>query len=345
MGGMNLGGGTGSRTPRSKRFYPSPTGSMTNLTGPTAADQMQQQQGMQAMGGMMNQQQAFPPQPGMQPGMQQGMQPGMPPQQQPFAPGQQPGMPMQNMQNRYPPGQSPPNFQGQMPQQPGMQGMQQMQQMQGIQGMQQMHGIQGMQNMQGMQPHPSQQQQQQQRSRIDPNQIPSPIVVQENDQNQYESTPFLTSSKTMPPLASTHYTAIDDGNCNPRFMRLTTYSLPLSEELANMAQLPMGLIVTPLADLASGENPVPVVDFGENGPVRCRRCKAYINPFMVFTDGGRTFICNLCGQDNEVPSEYFCNLDMSGRRIDLEQRPELRHGTVEFVATKEYFNRPAKPAS
>jgi hypothetical protein len=35
-----------------------------------------------------------------------------------------------------------------------------------------------------------------------------------------------------------------------------------------------------------------------------------------------------------VSSEYFANLDISGRRSDIEQRPELRLGAVDFVATK-----------
>lgn len=41
---------------------------------------------------------------------------------------------------------------------------------------------------------------------------------------------------------------------------------------------------------------VQVVDFGEGGPVRCSRCKGYINPFMRFVDQGRKFTCNFCGK-------------------------------------------------
>lgn len=38
-----------------------------------------------------------------------------------------------------------------------------------------------------------------------------------------------------------------------------------------------------------------VVDWGERGPVRCQACKAYVNPYMRFIDGGRTMQCNFCG--------------------------------------------------
>jgi protein transport protein SEC24 len=31
---------------------------------------------------------------------------------------------------------------------------------------------------------------------------------------------------------------------------------------------------------------VPVVDYGDMGPVRCSRCKAYINTFVTFLDHG-----------------------------------------------------------
>ncbi|KAK7847496.1 protein transport protein sec24-like [Quercus suber] len=47
-----------------------------------------------------------------------------------------------------------------------------------------------------------------------------------------------------------------------------------------------------------------VVDFGEIGPVRCSRCKAYINPFMKFIDQGRRFICNFCVTHDTMQSIF-----------------------------------------
>ncbi|KAI1310209.1 COPII coat Sec23p-Sfb3p heterodimer component [Mortierella claussenii] len=178
------------------------------------------------------------------------------------------------------------------------------------------------------------------KSRIDPDQIPSPVAVQEADQAEWIDKPFITSSRThVTPLASSDFMAIDEGNCNPRFFRMTTYNIPNTEELLNTSQLPMGLVIQPLAKLRADEAPIETVDFGDQGPARCRRCNAYINPYMIFTNGGQRFVCNMCLFENEIDPNYFCNLDMSGRRLDLDQRPELRNGTIEFAVPKEYWNK------
>ncbi|KAF9158383.1 COPII coat Sec23p-Sfb3p heterodimer component [Actinomortierella ambigua] len=191
-------------------------------------------------------------------------------------------------------------------------------------------------------PRPQQQAQPQagNRPRLDPDQIPSPVTVQEADQVEWDEKPFITSSRTSAtPLASTDFVATDGGNCNPKFFRMTTYNIPSTEDLLSTSQLPMGLIIQPLAQLRPDEAPIETVDFGEAGPARCRRCKAYINPYMIFTDGGRRFVCNMCLFENEIDPNYFCNLDMNGRRCDLDQRPELRNGTIEFAVPKEYWSK------
>ena len=45
----------------------------------------------------------------------------------------------------------------------------------------------------------------------------------------------------------------------------------------------------------------------------------------------------MCTLPNEVPMEYFAGLDQAGRRLDEAQRPELSHGTVDYVAPREYM--------
>ncbi|GMN44653.1 hypothetical protein TIFTF001_013846 [Ficus carica] len=131
-------------------------------------------------------------------------------------------------------------------------------------------------------------------------------------------------------------------NCNPRFLRLTTSGIPSSQSLASRWHLPLGAVVCPLAEAPDGEE-VPVINFASTGIIRCRRCRTYVNPFVTFTDAGRKWRCNMCSLLNDVLGEYFAHLDATGRRIDLDQRPELTKGSVEFVAPTEYMVRPPMP--
>lgn len=93
----------------------------------------------------------------------------------------------------------------------------------------------------------------------------------------------------------TDFVAIDQGNCNPRFMRATTYNLPISDDLAVASNVPLGLVIQPFAGLRDEEGRVEMVDFREEGPPRCGRCRGYINPWVTWLEGGMKWCCNLCG--------------------------------------------------
>jgi len=110
--------------------------------------------------------------------------------------------------------------------------------------------------------------------------------------------------------------------------------------LVEQTKLCVGAIIQPLAELGVGEEPPPVQDFGKEGPIRCNKCGAYINPFFRFIDGGRSFICNMCETKNAVPDYYWCNLDPKGFRRDKNERPELCRGTVDIVAPPDYCDSP-----
>ncbi|XP_061364715.1 protein transport protein SEC24 C-like [Gastrolobium bilobum] len=177
-------------------------------------------------------------------------------------------------------------------------------------------------------------------SKIDPNQIPRPtpgssVILHETRQG---------NQATIPPPATSDYIVRDMGNCSPRYMKCTINQIPFTADLLATSGMQLAMLVQPLALPHSSEEPIQVVDFGESGPVRCSRCKAYINPFMKFIDQGRRFICNLCGFSDETPRDYHCNLGPDGRRRDADERPELCRGTVEFVATKEFMVREPMPA-
>ncbi|KAI8339059.1 hypothetical protein BC941DRAFT_350091 [Chlamydoabsidia padenii] len=177
------------------------------------------------------------------------------------------------------------------------------------------------------------------KNKIDPNQIPAPTLSQMKDQGLYLQHYYGTCSKESMPLACTDFKAIDQGNCNPRFMRSTLKEIPQTADLLRDTHLPFGLVVQPLAKLHQEDEPVICAPTSEEGPVRCHRCKAYINPWCVFIDAGRKFTCNLCGFNNDVPEDYYSPLDMTGRRMDMDQRPELQRGTIEFQVPREYWTR------
>ncbi|ORY60776.1 putative ER to golgi transport protein [Pseudomassariella vexata] len=174
---------------------------------------------------------------------------------------------------------------------------------------------------------------------VSPDDIPSVPVSRDIPQQHFLNNVYPTFERHVPPPATISFVAYDQGNSSPKFARLTMSNIPASSEGLNSTAIPLGLIVQPLAKLQPGELEIPVLDFGDQGPPRCRRCRAYINPFMMFRSGGSKFVCNLCTYPNDTPSEYFCATSPQGVRVDRDQRPELSRGTVEFVVPKEYWTK------
>lgn len=182
-------------------------------------------------------------------------------------------------------------------------------------------------------------------SRIDPEQVPRPVgqaePVREDGGKVYE-----TNKYHVPPPAGAVCTIVDRGSCSCEFIRCTVNQVPAYPSTANTAHVPVAAICQAFAELTPKEVPVPIVNFGESGPLRCARCKAYINPFFTWQSQGRETTCNLCGQRTEVPDDYLCSLDERGQRRDHAERPELQRGTVDYVAPRDYSDErlPGKPA-
>ncbi|KAF5093105.1 hypothetical protein D0Z00_004245 [Geotrichum galactomycetum] len=175
--------------------------------------------------------------------------------------------------------------------------------------------------------------------------IPSLVADRANSQQKVGPTPlFKTFENTYPPPALTDFDVQDQGLSGPQFARLTMYNVPSTESLRLSTKLPLGMTLRPLAPFSHKEHEcggVSTADFS-NGvpPPRCNRCRAYMNPSMLFTAGGTRFTCNMCQFENEVSSEYFQPIDVTNRRIDWQTRPELAFGTYDIIAPKEYWKDP-----
>uniref|UniRef100_A0A8B9EFU3 SC24C protein n=1 Tax=Anser cygnoides TaxID=8845 RepID=A0A8B9EFU3_ANSCY len=184
--------------------------------------------------------------------------------------------------------------------------------------------------------------------RLDPDSIPSPIQVIEDDRSNRGSEPFVTGVRgQVPPLVTTNFLVKDQGNASPRYIRCTSYNIPCTSDMAKQSQVPLAAVIKPLATLPPDETLPYLVDHGESGPVRCNRCKAYMCPFMQFIEGGRRFQCCFCSCVTEVPPHYFQHLDHTGKRVDFYDRPELSLGSYEFLATVDYCKNnkfPSPPA-
>lgn len=128
-------------------------------------------------------------------------------------------------------------------------------------------------------------------------------------------------------------------NAPTDFVRATVTRFPNSSIAKQKASLPLGMVLQPLA---SGVE-VPSVDMGHIGILRCTQCKTYLNPFVRWESGGRTWSCNLCGFSQTTRDNFYANLDETGRRVDRYEKECLSRGSIEYVAPAEYMVRPPQP--
>ena len=103
----------------------------------------------------------------------------------------------------------------------------------------------------------------------------------------------------IPPSAGIPFVGVDEGNAGPKFMRGTVIQAPMEQSFQQQSHIPFGFIVQPFAEQNQYEYQneipdIPCIDYGEEGPFRCHRCKAYVNPYMTFKDGGTNVECNFC---------------------------------------------------
>lgn len=181
------------------------------------------------------------------------------------------------------------------------------------------------------------------------------LEFRHHDLANFSRASFLTFSNVAPPDPTTPFHAVDQGTASSKFIRSSMYYVPETEQLRAATKLPVAVTIRPFAPLLPNEEPVPVVDMRreeavlndplDSGPIRCRRCRAYVNPQMQFNSNGR-FSCNICQfPNNQVPNDYYAMLDHQNQRVDKFNRPELHKGVYDLIVPKEYnfLEKPSKP--
>ncbi|KAG8512606.1 Protein transport protein Sec24D, partial [Galemys pyrenaicus] len=88
--------------------------------------------------------------------------------------------------------------------------------------------------------------------KLDPDSIPSPIQVIENDRAARGGQVYATNTRgQVPPLVTTDCVIQDQGNASPRYIRCTTYCFPCTSDMAKQTQLPLAAVIKPFASIPS----------------------------------------------------------------------------------------------
>ncbi|GAB1288088.1 Sec24-related gene family, member D (S. cerevisiae) [Apodemus speciosus] len=94
--------------------------------------------------------------------------------------------------------------------------------------------------------------------KLDPDSIPSPIQVIENDRATRGGQVYTTNTRgQVPPLVTTECAIQDQGHASPRYIRCTTYCFPCTSDMAKQAQIPLAAVIKPFADIPSNEKNKP----------------------------------------------------------------------------------------
>ncbi|SCU80788.1 LAMI_0B03730g1_1 [Lachancea mirantina] len=155
------------------------------------------------------------------------------------------------------------------------------------------------------------------------------------DQQSFMNKCFVTSQDSIPPLSVSQFYSFDQGSSDPRKMRLTMYNIPHTEYLRSATKLPLGALLQPFATSIPSDD-IPVIDCStDSGPLRCRRCRAYVNAGFSFTFDSKA-VCNFCQVSTRLEEHQQAPLNPDGTRSDFAERPELSNGTIEFLLPEQY---------
>ena len=131
-------------------------------------------------------------------------------------------------------------------------------------------------------------------------------------------------------------------NSLPDYISTTSSIFPKDVQTLSELSIPMSISLCPMKNT---DYEIPFVNYGDNNIPRCpnKNCRAYMNPFIKFIEGGEKWICNFCGQINNTEDFYYSDVDKNGIRLDKNEKPELCCGSYEFFANKSYWKKGKGP--
>lgn len=156
------------------------------------------------------------------------------------------------------------------------------------------------------------------------------------NQQQMLAKTLQTATFSLPPLCTSQFYCDDQGLCDPRLMSLTMYNIPNDEYLRSATKLPMGCIIQPFITTIPNSAILPIDTTSLEGPLRCRRCRAYVNPKFQFTYDCKV-ICNFCKIKTQLDPSYCALFTSNG------QTPNISKGCVDFLVPKIYNVHQDKP--
>lgn len=89
--------------------------------------------------------------------------------------------------------------------------------------------------------------------RIDPDMVPNVVQVLEQSQEKSQEAFITNAPGLLPPLVGLDFACQDQGSCNPRFIRSTTYTIPHGNDMIKQSHIPLALAISPLANVRPDE--------------------------------------------------------------------------------------------
>ncbi|KAK2942487.1 putative Protein transport protein SEC24 [Blattamonas nauphoetae] len=168
---------------------------------------------------------------------------------------------------------------------------------------------------------------------------PQPARTEPNHLSQ--PTPFPTTPSS---LSSSPSTPVAIRPTQPGAFDFTLSAAPRKPSVLKKWPIPFGVTVNPFAGYTVQTNALPFVSFHPVAPIRCKRCRTFINAGVSFTSKGRNWTCNLCGLENVVFQHYYCALDpTTQQRTDLSLHPELNCMSYGLTVPPSYRATPPHP--